>query len=583
MSGDTLVYDMSSMSEGTPSIFVKKDYLNILDNQNGSYGGNQSVIDTSQLANSNKYMNYREAYLAVPMVLTASNRLAGAGEVVPLVNPAAPSGASSVDLAFGLKNWFGSIIHSFTLDYNGTTIVQQTPFVNMWNSFRLMTTLSWGDVTTQGAHMGFYPDNPLSWGFLNAAAANANASGLGVCNNRNFNALAAVNGVFNPYEVRNAGFIKRQQFIAFDDAAIAGGATAGQAYSAVFTGPAGATEQYKSFISSKVSAGSTTQASIQYSIMATIHLKHLHSFFQNIPLLKGVFMKMTLTLNQPQISVTTVGTAGGWADATYSINVPSGGISPIMFASREANNGSVGGIVFTTAAKTMDVSLSVGKTSLMTGQPATQGAFTNSIQLYIPAYTFNGPFESAYLANPVKKIAYTDIYQYQVTSVPAGQSFNQLITNGIANIKSVLILPFYTQAANAGLQPYQSPFDPAGAGPTSPLCLLSNFNVVVAGQNMIYNTQRYSYEQFLNQLYGANAVNAGQTDGLTSALFDKLGFEMEYNYYYVNCSRMLPVEEAVPKSVSIIGKNSCAKDIQLIVFVEYGVEVSVDVLSGARV
>ncbi len=74
MSGDTLVYDMSSMSEGTPSIFVKKDWLNILDNQNGNYAGNQSVIDTSQLANSNKYRNYREAYLAVPMVLTASNR-----------------------------------------------------------------------------------------------------------------------------------------------------------------------------------------------------------------------------------------------------------------------------------------------------------------------------------------------------------------------------------------------------------------------------------------------------------------------------------------------------------------------------
>ena len=73
MSGDTLVYDMSSMTEGTPQIFVKKDWLNILDNQNGSYSGNQSVIDTSQLANSNKYMNYREAYLSVPLLLTATS------------------------------------------------------------------------------------------------------------------------------------------------------------------------------------------------------------------------------------------------------------------------------------------------------------------------------------------------------------------------------------------------------------------------------------------------------------------------------------------------------------------------------
>ena len=383
MSGDTLVYDMSSMSEGTPSIFVKKDWLNILDNQNGNYAGNQSVIDTSQLANSNKYMNYREAYLAVPMVLTANNSLVT--DTSPLTNP--NTTANSADLMFGLKNWFGSIIHSFTLDYNGTTIVQQTPFVNMWNSFKLMTTLSWGDVTTQGAHMGFYPDNPLSWGFVPAATTNANASGLGVCNNRNYGTLAAVNAVFNPYEYRNDGFLKRQQFIAFDDAAVAGGATAGSAYSAIFTGfsvaSSAAQEQYKSYVSSKVTATGAVPASIQYSIMATIHLKHLHSFFQNVPLLKGVFMKMTLTLNQPQITVTLA--AGGLSDATYSINVPSGGVSPIMIASREANNGSVAATTIT-AGKILQVSLAVGKTSLMSGQPATlQGAFTNSSQLYVPA------------------------------------------------------------------------------------------------------------------------------------------------------------------------------------------------------
>ena len=56
---DEIVYDMSKQSEASPQIFVKKDWINILDNQNGSYNGNQSVIDTSQLSNSNKYMNYR--------------------------------------------------------------------------------------------------------------------------------------------------------------------------------------------------------------------------------------------------------------------------------------------------------------------------------------------------------------------------------------------------------------------------------------------------------------------------------------------------------------------------------------------
>ena len=181
-------------------------------------------------------------------------------------------------------------------------------------------------------------------------------------------------------------------------------------------------------------------------------------------------------------------------------------------------------------------------------------------------------------------MVYTDVYQYQIINqITAGQTFNNLITNGIANIKSVLVLPFYTATANAGLAPLFSPFDPAGAGPTSPLCLLTNFNVQVSGQNAIYNTQRFSFEQFNNQLYGQNAVNGGLTDGLTSSLISQLDFETEYNYYYVNVGRMLPVEESVPKSVNIIGQNLSTKAIDLFIFIEYGVEVSIDILTGARV
>ena len=58
---------------------------------------------------------------------------------------------------------------------------------------------------------------------------------------------------------------------------------------------------------------------------------------------------------------------------------------------------------------------------------------------------------------------------------------------------------------------------------------------------------------------------------------------MQYCYYYVDVSRMLPVEESVPKSVQIIGTNASAKAIDYFVFIIYGVDVSIDILSGARV
>jgi hypothetical protein len=229
------------------------------------------------------------------------------------------------------------------------------------------------------------------------------------------------------------------------------------------------------------------------------------------------------------------------------------------------------------------VSLAVGSKPIIAAHSSLTTSFPSSIQLYLPAYTFNPVYETAYLSNPVKKIAYTDIYQYQVLNVGAGATFNNLLTNGIANVKSVLVIPMYTASDNAGIAPILSPFTGEGAGTTSPLALLTNFNVVVAGQNQIYNTQKYSYEQFLHQLQGCNSINADMTDGLTSGLIDKLGFEHQYSYYYVNCSRMLPVEESVPKSVSIVGQNSSAKALDLFCFIEYGVEVSIDVLTGARV
>ena len=570
MSADSVVFDMASMSEGSPSIFVKKDWLSILDNQNGSYVGNQCVIDTSQLANSNKYMNYREAYLTVPMLLTLT------GSAL-----APQTAATAADYCIGLKNWYGSIVHSLTLDMNGTTIIQQTPFCGLWNTFKLMTSLSLNEVLTEGPSIGFYPDNAKAVGFLDALGA----SGLGTCNNQNAGAFTVVTGVANSMDNFNDGFMRRQQAWNFNPAgfSILGTGPIGVAWSSLIS-TSSLNTLWKSYISTAVAQ------CFQASITAVIYLRHLHSFFDKVPLMKGTFLRLTLNLNQTSISGLITTAPGVFGTSNPVINSPLGGVSPIMIASGATGQGSVAAL----PAGTYAASVCVGSTVInsaqrgLTGVP-TAGVLGNSVILNVPAYTFNPVFESSYLSSPIKKIVYSDIYQYIVNNIASAGTFNNLITNGIANIKSVLCLPFYTAIANSGtaapstFSPLQSPFDPAGGGPTSPLCLLTQFNVQISGQNAIYNTQRYSYEQYLNQLYGVNAVNGGMTDGMASGLISQTDFEMEYNYYYVNVGRMLPVEEAVPKSVSILGQNRSEKAIDIFVFVEYGVEVSVDVLTGARV
>ena len=569
---DQLVYDLSQQTEGSPAVFVRKDWLSLLDNQNGSYSGNTCVIDTSQLSNSNRYMGYAEAYLQIPMImtLTADTVAADSASFAPA------TAATSADYAVGMKNWYGSMIHSVQTEWNGVSVTQQSNYIGLWNTFKLITTLSYNDILTQGSAIGFYPDDALAVVF-NAATS---PSGLGTCFTQNAVAPTVVTAQLNSYNNGNIGFLKRQQFINYDPAALTGG-LAGDAFSTLLPA-ASATSAYKSYIFTKVNGvNAASRGVFQIAINGIVRLKHLHHLFEKMPLLKGVFLKITLQLNNSSVTFASAGAGGNLGLPVVTSGV--GGVVPIQIASAAATNG---GVAVFGSVVNYTCSLYVGATCLNSAQTAiagvTQSPLARNVTLNVPSYVMSPSFEEAYLSSQVKTIEYTDLYQYQVLSVAANQQFNSLITNGISNIASVLVLPFFTTAANAAINPLYSPFDAAGTGVTSPLCLLSNFQVVVSGQNALYNTQKYTYQQFMEQLMGCNSVNGAATDGLCSGLISQLDFETAYNYYFVDVSRMLEIEEAVPKSISIQGTNLSAKAIDMIVFVSYTQKLKVDVLTGNR-
>jgi len=615
MSCDKLVFDLSQEVEGSPNVFVRKDWINILDNQNQNYQNNQSIIDTSQLSNSNKYMGYREAYLSVPLLLTVvAPNITTPASTAPIVFAPTAGGVGSADYCIGLKNWFGNIIHSFTLDYNGTTIIQQTPFCNMWNSFKLMTTLSYNDIITQGSTIGFYPDTAGS--FFYVEADNASTEGEYVCNNtlaqieNSYSSLVSsisnVGTTISNIKIGgNYGLTKRISWINYNPRiGLEGAAPLNQT---IFLNSNSCNQVWKSYITQQVDSTTTAAATpglMQISVMATIYLKHIHSFFNMVPLLKGSFMKMTMNLNNSTTVINLAPEAGAAGSTgrvlSYASSSFVGGINPLLIPS--GTSGSINVWKSTVAACTVNRSvyynISVGASitdNTVKGLPGASnllnGSLSKSVYLYVPAYTFNPTFEQAYLSVSPKVIKYTDIYQYQVLNVNAQATFNNLISNGIANIKSVLIIPFFnkTYSIDPITYPiqdyveYLSPFDPAGSTSTAPMIALGNFNVQISGQNAIYNMQRYSFEEFNNQLYGQFAVNGGLTDGLTSSLIDFDAFQKSACYYYVNVERMLPVEQSVPKSVQILGQNYSQQSINLWVFVEYGVSVSIDILTGARV
>jgi len=562
---DSTVYELSSMSESDPNIFIKKDYVSILDNQNGNYAGNQAVIDTSQLSNSNKWINYREGYLTIPLQLCLST--------ATVSNNFNPTGANAVDYGVGLKNWYGSVIHSISVDLAGSTIIQQTPFQSLWNNFKLLTTLSYQDLLTIGPTIGFYPDTSSSWSYNTAASVYGS---VGVSNNVNNFLAPVLTGAANSLEQSNVGLYQRQKAWNFNVSGLTG---VSQSAFSVLISQTSLNQVFKSS-NIKIAAGIW-----QCNIIATVFLRHLHSFFDKMPLCKGVFMKITLNLNNTVVVFNST-VAKVMSQTQGSCQFPLGGVNPLMIASAIPLSGAAG--LVSTVATDFTLSLSVGGKALDAASKtagAAEGPLLN-MTLTVPSYTFNPIYEQAYLSNPVRKIDYEDIYQYQVLNITGnGGTFNNLITNGIAGIKSVLVIPFHSavSAVNSTISPLQSSFDPAGGGTTSPLTFLNNFNVVISGQNAIYNSQRYTYEEFINQLNGQNGVNGGQIDGMSSGLISQYDFESSYNYYYVNVERCLPMEKGVSKSVNIIGQNTSLFAIDLYVFISYGCSVNLNLFTGQRV
>jgi hypothetical protein len=77
---------------------------------------------------------------------------------------------------------------------------------------------------------------------------------------------------------------------------------------------------------------------------------------------------------------------------------------------------------------------------------------------------------------------------------------------------------------------------------------------------------------------------------LASGLVSKQDFQSLYRYYYGNCSRSLPSEEGVSKAIQIQGTiltNANAvpaiANVDLMVFVEFEREITIDVRTGARI
>ena len=490
--------------------------------------------------------------------------------------------------------------------------------MNVFCSFKNLTSWSRGDLVDWGSVCGFAPDTARSWAYLAVAPAAGvvlSGSGTGLTNNRN-SPYVSITGLpanapvtfwnfstqatLSSADVRttwNEGMFSRQNDINYDDVL-----TADNAFSSnkgLLLDNAKARELFRTFVNKAANLRS-------FLIDAVVRLKDIADFFQKCPMLKGSTMRLYLNTNQCYFTVSQfpaqIDNAGA-LQANPRLNLTSapvilggGGTCPVLYASCGLGQGAYP-ITPQAAANPAAVAVSVGLSIVRTqfSQLAVQNLACpiTSVRLYAPAYTLSPIAEQRYLSlTPTKRVVYNDIFQFSFPGQTPNSPFNILVTNGIPNIRSVLVVPLLPRASNgtaaANSTTSSSILSPFASTPSTPDPIaIQNFQIQISGRNLFINQLVYDYESFVEQLVSSNQLNGSLTTSLASGLISKQDFQYLYRYYYGNCSRSLPSEEGVSKAVQIQGTLAMpagfAGLVDLMVFIEFEREITIDVRTGARV
>ena len=161
---DNLVFEESITTETDQSEFIEKKWVYVNDNNAQNYSS-QVVIDSTPLSNAGGYVNWSEGYILMPLVVEAT-ATAGLDD-------------ANAHKLMGFENGYWNMINSMSVEFNNQTIVQKTPFLNVFRSFKAHTSFSESDVINHGNELGYALDTASSWGYSTAN----NLSGRGIFNN----------------------------------------------------------------------------------------------------------------------------------------------------------------------------------------------------------------------------------------------------------------------------------------------------------------------------------------------------------------------------------------------------------------
>lgn len=569
---DNYIYDDTLYNEVIEKPFTSKEMQIVYDSNNGVYN-NQILFSTGNLANTGKWVDYQNSYIEIPFVMAMKSST----DISVAANP----------YMMGLKDGSIQLVDSIILQYNGTSMVQQSIFTNAMQHFKILSSWTQEDLMKWGPATVLSPDDPTGARFSNGVAS---GDGDGTTNNRPWPAeftptLASSIGTHNKgyYErLKCTAYTGSSNGLAVNDASSMG--QVGRNFYAATSAAADAKVYY-------------------WQVLLTLRLKDMSDFFNKMPILKAARVDLTINFNSFNGTISYTGPREtGAAPATMvsaSFNQTAGHSCPFMVSSAfstdnvlklEPNSAIVptatGGAAATAAVLTVGCGINnILGVSALSGVSASS---MNNCRWYVPLYEANPEYEQQlYAENPAKTIFYDDFYTYTSITNQDG-TFSQLITSGVKNPKYLVLMPFFNNAvANSGNAVnsacYQSFFDTAPAT-TSPITL-TNFQVQVGGKTLFPLVQQYSFQQFLDEFTSIFAYNGGKSPLMTSGLYSKTAWE-NAPIYVADLSRRLPADDGSPKSIQISATiasksgsgGTCRADI--VAFVVYQRSCTFNLING---
>lgn len=550
---DNFIYEVSKEDQTPLKTVENTQVIFANDNSNSNYSSNQITFDLSSFYNTSSLIDWKSAYIQIPIVT-----------VVELTNAIADN-----PNVFCLKNGYANIINSIQVECSNSTVNQIANNLNYYTNFKVYTNKSKDWFETAGPSMGYYGlDSANSWRFQNSQR---NSNGYGSTNNNNFlDSASLINAGLNGYLPGNESMFNRtRSFLRFN---------ADNGSTSIY--PNGSlnliTQDDAKRIGMDYVDNISNTLKVYYS-NAIIRLGDLAAVFDSLGLAR-CYIRLIVNINVGSISYNCIGNDGIPSSdvvSSFSYNT-----CPFMIAQQNATNNPMAGV------SAVSVKMGIVRVNSTGGTTYTHNL--TAARIYANQVLLNPEKEKIYRMNNAQKMmVWNDVFSTSLLEQTPGGQINYVISNGLSNLVGILAIPMISAKANksssgatGGIGPALSPFA-TEPSTTSPLMSLYNYNAFVGGKALLPSNLIFNFNTFTDQLLGVNALNGGGfvSGDLCSGSIDFNKWSNNYRYYYLDAERRNEADNS-PKSISIQCTNMNAVPIDIFFFCIFKRFATIDIVSG---